>query len=129
MVNFKLNAKNFRDAESMAAAYLAAYFGNNEIAFYNGASPSRVYIKDTNYSDTTSYKSWLSSNNVIADYIRANPEYLPITGTLAEQLEYIYNQMLSYQGQTNISQESNDLPFIISATTLKDISSLQEVII
>lgn len=33
MVNFKFNAKNFRDAESMAAAYLAAYFANNEIVF------------------------------------------------------------------------------------------------
>ena len=35
MVNFKLNAKNFRDAESMATAYLTAYltayFGNSEI--------------------------------------------------------------------------------------------------
>lgn len=33
MVNFKSNAKNYRDAESMAAAYLAAYFGNSEIAY------------------------------------------------------------------------------------------------
>ena len=33
MINFKSNAKNFRDAESMATAYLAAYFGNNEIVF------------------------------------------------------------------------------------------------
>lgn len=33
MVNFKLNAKNFRDAESMATAYLTAYFGNSEIEY------------------------------------------------------------------------------------------------
>lgn len=33
MINFKSNAKNFRDAESMAAAYLAAYFGNSEIVY------------------------------------------------------------------------------------------------
>lgn len=33
MITFKLNAKNFRDAESMAAAYLAAYFGNSEIKY------------------------------------------------------------------------------------------------
>lgn len=33
MINFKSNAKNFRDAESMAAAYLAAYFGNSEIEY------------------------------------------------------------------------------------------------
>lgn len=33
MVSFKSNAKNFRDAESMAAAYLTAYFGNSEIVY------------------------------------------------------------------------------------------------
>ena len=33
MVNFKSNANKFRDAESMAAAYLAAYFGNSEIKY------------------------------------------------------------------------------------------------
>lgn len=31
MVYCKLNAKNYRDTESMAAAYLAAYFGNSEM--------------------------------------------------------------------------------------------------
>lgn len=33
MVNFKSNAKNYRDAESMAAAYLATYFGDSEIEY------------------------------------------------------------------------------------------------
>ena len=33
MITFKLNAKNFTDAESMAAAYLAAYFDNSEIKY------------------------------------------------------------------------------------------------
>ena len=33
MVSFKLNAKKYRDAESMAAAYLAAYFGNSKIEY------------------------------------------------------------------------------------------------
>ena len=33
MITFRLNAKNFTDAESMAAAYLAAYFGNSEIKY------------------------------------------------------------------------------------------------
>lgn len=33
MITFKLNAKNFTDAESMAAAYLVAYFGNSEIKY------------------------------------------------------------------------------------------------
>ena len=33
MVSFKSNAQNFRDAETMAAAYLAACFGNSEIEY------------------------------------------------------------------------------------------------
>lgn len=44
--------------------------------------------------------------------------------TLQSQLEYIYNQMLAYKGQTNISQINNDLPFIIDSTALKDLTSL-----
>lgn len=33
MVSFKSNAKNYRDAESMATAYLVAYFGNSKIEY------------------------------------------------------------------------------------------------
>lgn len=33
MVSFKLNVKMYGDAESMAAAYLASYFGNSEIVY------------------------------------------------------------------------------------------------
>ncbi len=33
MVSFKSNIKNYTDAESMAAAYLAAYFGDSEIIY------------------------------------------------------------------------------------------------
>lgn len=33
MITFKSNAKKYRDAESMAAAYLAAYFGNSKIEY------------------------------------------------------------------------------------------------
>jgi len=33
MISFKLNVKNYRDAESMAAAHLVAYFGNSKIEY------------------------------------------------------------------------------------------------
>lgn len=33
MIDFYSNAKNFRDAESMAATYLVAYFGNSKIQY------------------------------------------------------------------------------------------------
>jgi hypothetical protein len=71
----------------------------------------------------TDFKNWLSVNNTIVCCPLITPEYLPLNDTLQEELNII-EELLSYQGQTNISQESNDLPFIISATTLKDISSL-----
>ncbi len=33
MINFKSNAKNYKDAENMAAVYLAAYFGDSKIKY------------------------------------------------------------------------------------------------
>lgn len=33
MINFELNVKNYKDAESMAVAFLAAYFGNSKIEY------------------------------------------------------------------------------------------------
>ena len=33
MIAFYSNAKNFRDAKSMAATYLVAYFGNSKIQY------------------------------------------------------------------------------------------------
>ena len=52
MVNFKLNAKNFRDAESMATAYLTAYFGNSEIEY--PISPFKMLKDDILTSRMTS---------------------------------------------------------------------------
>ena len=57
-------------------------------------------------------------------YVLEIPEYVLLNDTLQSQLEYIYNQMLAYKGQTNISQINNDLPFIIDSTALKDLTSL-----
>lgn len=43
--------------------------------------------------------------------------------TLIGQLETICNQAISYQDQTNITQVNNDLPFIITASTIKNYDS------
>lgn len=53
----------------------------------------------------------------------ATPTYTPITGTLAEQLEALWKAQ-SKDGQTNISQVNNDLPFVINASALQDLSTL-----
>ena len=83
-----------------------------------------IRFKDTRYATTTEFENSLSNNNVSVYYVLATPEYLPITGTLAEQFENVYKKMLSQEGQTNISQVNADLPFTISATTLKSLANL-----
>jgi len=65
------------------------------------------------------WKSNLSSNNLILYYQLATPTNTEITDTtLIEQLEAIYNAK-SKNGTTNINQENNDLPFIITASALE----------
>lgn len=52
-------------------------------------------------------------------YILATPTYIPLNDTLQQQLTNIYNNMMSYKEQTNISQTNTDLGFIINANTFK----------
>ena len=70
------------------------------------------------------FKAWLSTHNTIVYYPLATPTYTLLNDTLQEQLENIYNWVLSYKDQTNISQVNNDLPFVISATTVYDLNKL-----
>jgi hypothetical protein len=67
---------------------------------------------------------WLENNNVDFWYPLATPKYLPLNDTLQSQLDTIESMLLSYKGQTNISQVNDDLPFIIDSTALKDLTSL-----
>ena len=70
-------------------------------------------------------KTWLSTHNLIVYYQYATP-YLSLIEdtTLIEQLDKI-EEAMSKQGQTNISQENNDLPFKITASALKDLTNLE----
>ena len=66
------------------------------------------------------WKKWLSSHNTNLYYVLANSTNTEITDTtLLEQLEDIKNAN-SYEGQTNISQDNNDLPFILDLSALKE---------
>lgn len=59
-------------------------------------------------------------SNATIYYPLATPTYTEITdSTLLNQLEAVKR---SYDGQTNISQSNNDLPFIINATALKEMT-------
>ena len=105
-----------------------ADFGNN----YNNSIGVRtandnikdIYISNNSITSASDFKTWLSTHNTVVYYVLANPTYTEITdSTLISQLEAIAGAE-GYTGQTNISQTNSDKPFIITATTLKDLSSL-----
>ena len=115
---------------------LSNYFVNNNrigteattqegIGYYSDVYGLRVSIlKATVDTIVDDWETWLSSHNTIIYYPLVTPTYTQITGTLEDELEEIYQNAVSRMGQTNISQINDDLPFTISATTLKDISNL-----
>lgn len=90
--------------------------GNNVIAFRT--SYKRLVIRDDSITSIGDFRAWLSSNNIILYYVLATPTDTEITDTtLINQLNAL-EQAMSYDNQTNISQENDNLPFIINATAL-----------
>ena len=105
--------------------YFQCNYNNVAGNFYISNSKTNIYLVfDTTLNTSELINQWLSSHNTIIYYPLATPTYTQITGTLEDELENIYQNAMSYTGQTNISQINDDLPFTISATTLKDISNL-----
>lgn len=89
-------------------------------------SSNRFLIKFdgvSSYNTEELIRQYFTSNNYEVYYVLATPTYTQIEGTLEDELEEI-SKAQSKTGQTNITQINNDLPFVISATTLKDISNL-----
>lgn len=83
-----------------------------------------IYCNDIETYTKEQANTWLESNNVIVYYALATPTTTEITDiTLISQLEAL-KEAEGYTGQTNISQTNSDKPFIITATTLKDLSNL-----
>jgi hypothetical protein len=74
------------------------------------------------------FKTFISSNNIIAYYVLATPQYILLNDTLQSQLTEIYNWVKAYQEQTNISQVNNDLPFVIKASAVRDMSNIFDLI-
>lgn len=73
----------------------------------------RLRVPSTIATDVATLKTWLSTHNVELQYALATPTYTLIEGELLNQLEAI---KMSYEGQTNISQENNDIPFWINVS-------------
>lgn len=94
--------------------YQYLYMQENNGHFHIQILQSR--LTDGNVS---TFKTWLSNNNVDTYYILNEQTDTEITNTtLINQLNAI-KEATSYNGTTNILQTNNDLPFIITASALK----------
>ena len=78
----------------------------------NGSSGADIItIRNKDITSVVNFQTWLLTHNTTVYYVLATPTNTEITNTtLIEQLDNIENAM-SYNGQTNISQVNNDLPF------------------
>ena len=99
------------------ASSITSSIQNNEMS-WNGSK--QLIARNDNYATLDNFKNSLTSNNTIVYYILATPTYTSITGTLANQLETIYNAY-SKNTQTNISQINNDLSFILNTQILQNL--------
>ena len=79
-----------------------------------------MFAPDNSITTSNTFKAWLGTNLPIVYYSLATPTNTEITyQPLIDQLNLLEKAM-SKDGQTNISQVNNDLPFIISASALKE---------
>lgn len=102
---------NYYSQISNSTSY--ANMANGQIKL-DGTNSGRIIIKDTNYTDTNSYKTWLSNNNVTLYYVLNESTDTEITtASLAEELDDLRENMTTYTGQTNINQINSDLPFYL----------------
>lgn len=105
--------------------YVSAIYDGNTSEGFSLSNASTTYLQIRVRYGTeqtlTDFKTFLGTNNLIIYYILSTPTYTKITGTLAEQLEYVYQLLKSYKGVTNISQVNNDLPFELDVQAIEDI--------
>ena len=121
IINIGLNGTNNDFAMSNYYSYSSSYKNNT----CKTADQGKGLVTRDNFDNST-YIAWLGINKPIFYYYLATPEYVLLNDTLQHQLDDIYNWVESYPGQTNISQINNDLPFIISARAMKDLSVIDK---
>ena len=80
-------------------------------------STNNIFIRNTSYTTTADYRTWLASHNTTIYYALATPTDEAITDqNLIDALDGLYNQAHAYKGQTNIaaSAESGNAPAILA---------------
>ena len=117
-----------------------AYMDTYKYAYYSSSVTSNIKnyefswsggklmtIKNDNYENIDDFIASLKDD--ILYFPLNSPTNTEITdSTLISQLENIYNWALSYKDQTNISQVNNDLPFVITASAVRDMSNIFDLI-
>lgn len=104
--------REITDTQSVSNGVFATNFNSNFIYFWN----------DDFYSLEVARDMMIGTEIYI---IQANSAYTLLSDTLQTQLNNIEYAM-AYQDQTNISQINEDRPFIISASTVKDMKTLED---
>ncbi len=123
------DVKNIKLGSSSLSNYFVSTAGDNRL-YAHPSTQNRIILSiensivgiesgDSNVTKRTKIQTWLSSHHTSFYYQLETPTYTQITGTLAEQLEYVYQKLLSYTGQTNISQVNNDLSFNLSVQAIE----------
>lgn len=78
-----------------------------------------IAIRNKDYSDVSSFKAWLASNNTTVYYVLATPTDTQITdATLIAQLEAVYDWVRRHGYN---AQVSGNLPIIINRTALPNV--------
>ena len=83
-----------------------------------------VSTGDETLTTVSLFITWVTNKNGLIYGVLSTPTYEKFNDTIQDQLEDIYNNMLSYEGQTNISQTNDGLPFNINSIALKDLNEL-----
>lgn len=93
------------------------YCGTNGDSMRLGVFKSRL-----NTPDLQGLKSWLSQNNIKVYFELATPTTTQITDSdLIDALDALYDEAMSYKGNTTIIQINDDLPFTLNYSVLKEI--------
>lgn len=101
---------------------------NGRIAVTNSQAIPIVRVRNEQYSSTSATDFKTEMNNKIVYFQRYTPTYILLNDTLQTQLNNIYNKVLAYNTQTNISQVNNDLPFRLKLSAIRDMSNIFELI-
>lgn len=72
------------------------------------------------WSDATNCRNWLDTNKPIVYHSLTTPEYILLNDTLQTELNNI-QAAVSYNGQTNLMQINDDLPFTINYNANKNV--------